>query len=316
MKRLTVIIPIYNAEKKISTCLDSILPQLTEEDELLLINDGSNDNSLMVITSYKEKYPYIRIIDKENEGVSKTRNLGIKEAKGTYICFVDNDDYVCPDYFDTYYKAIKDTKFDMVMGGYQRVSTKGVQFSVKASDSDWYKLMVVAPWAKIYRRQFLLEHNIEFLDYGIGEDNFFNFQVYTKTDKVKIIPYTGYNWWFNDESISNTSQRGFKKNVDITFLMNSLYKLTSGKGIYNYYYLRYVVWYLLFSGKSAKSDDFLKEYQKDFSWLKEHNISQNFLKYQTKIKGESFLNRVIVGIFVVLHKLRLVKIFSKLYCKA
>ena len=168
MKRITVIIPIYNAETKIARCVESVATQLTMEDEILLINDGSTDNSLQKIRELEQIWKMVRVIDKANEGVAKTRNLGIQEAKGEYICFVDNDDFVDMGYFMTYYRIISDGHYDMVMGGYRRVTDQKLLFSMKGIQSEWYKLMVVAPWAKIYKSEFLKENNITFLDYGIG----------------------------------------------------------------------------------------------------------------------------------------------------
>ena len=166
MKELTIIIPVYNAEKHIRRCLDSILPQLQETYELLLINDGSTDHSLGLIKEYEEKYPaVIRVIDKQNEGVALTRDLGVKEAQGKYICFVDNDDDVEEDYFETYLEAIRNTDYDIVIGGYQRTDDHHTKYEVRALESPWYKFTVPAPWAKIYRRSFLLENKIHFLNY-------------------------------------------------------------------------------------------------------------------------------------------------------
>lgn len=314
MKRITVIIPVYNAENNISKCLDSIVIQLSEEDELLLIDDGSTDNSYNILCGYEKNYPFIRVIKQENIGVANTRNRGIYEAKGKYICFIDNDDYVDGDYFEKFYEAIEKNKSDIVIGGYRRVSDKGVKFSIKPVKGEWYKLMVVAPWSKLYRRKFLTDNDIKFLNYGIGEDIYFNFNAYTKTENINVIPYSGYNWWFNTKSISNTSQRGFNKNIDVCYLLNQLLDITGKDGIYNYYYLRYAVWYLLFSGKNAKRDEFMMEYKKIFKWLKKNNISHNFLKYQFSIGGEGLLNRIAVGTIIILDKLKIMDLFTRFYC--
>lgn len=315
MKRISVIIPVYNAEKNIRQCLDSILPQLTDKDEVILLNDGSTDKSIFVLQEYEKNYDIVRVIDKINEGVAITRNRGIDEARGEYICFIDNDDFVDSDYFDTYYNAISKTNSDLVMGGYRRVSKDGVNFSVKPIQSFWYQLMVVAPWAKIYRRQFLIEKNIRFLDYKIGEDNYFNFQVYNKTKKVKIIDYQGYNWWFNEYSISNTSQKGFQEQISIEYLLDQLIAIAGDSKIYQFYYVRYIVWYLLFSGKNANKKDFMKEYHRGRKWLAEHNISFRFPAFSKIFSGEKLKNRLIVQIFVIMGRCNLLGCFARIYCK-
>ena len=100
MEKVTIIIPIYNVEKYIARCIDSILAQNYENLELILVNDGSTDGVETIINTYLEKYPnIIKYIKKENTGLSDTRNIGIQKSTGEYIMFVDSDDYVCDNYF-------------------------------------------------------------------------------------------------------------------------------------------------------------------------------------------------------------------------
>ncbi len=315
MKRLSVIIPIYNAADKIEKCLNSVVKQLTNQDELLLINDGSTDNSLDILNRYSEKYSFIKVIDKENEGVAETRNMGIGISSGKYIIFIDNDDYIDDGYIEKYYNAISEGDYDFVIGGYRRVEGNQVRFTVKTYESDWYKLMVVAPWAKIYRRDVLINNDISFLNYGIGEDNYFSIKLYESTDKVGFINYVGYNWYFNDASISNTNQKGLDCHIDILYLLEKLYAITGGKAIYRYYYLRYVVWYLLFSGKNTSAQIFYSEYIRYFKWLKEHGIKSYFPMFNRIVSAEALKNRLIISVFVTLHNLGLVKLFSRIYCR-
>lgn len=212
MKKLSIIIPVYNAQDHIRTCLDSISRQLRKEYEIILIDDGSRDSSLDILKEYERQYPgSVRVIAKENEGVAKTRNLGIREAAGEYLCFIDNDDFVDKNYFENFLTAIEQDKCDIVIGGYRRVEGDKIRFQVKPVASAWYKFMVAAPWAKIFRRSFLINNGIEFLDYGLGEDVYFSLVAYAKTRKIKVVDYIGYNWYFNQKSVSNTSQRGFSK---------------------------------------------------------------------------------------------------------
>ena len=97
--KYSVIIPVYNAQKTLKRCLDSLLGQAREDVEIILINDGSSDRSGAIIEDYRNRYPNIRAVAQENSGVSAARNRGLDEAKGTYITFVDSDDYVSDDYF-------------------------------------------------------------------------------------------------------------------------------------------------------------------------------------------------------------------------
>ena len=154
MNKVSIIVPIYNAEKTVKRCIDSILNQSYKNFELLLINDGSKDQSLKVIKEYKDKR--IVVIDKKNEGVARTRNLGIEKATGDYIMFIDNDDYIDNDYVDTYVNEIINSKSDLVIGGYRRVNNKKKILFYKSPDNyPWTKYIIMAPWAKIFNRKFI-----------------------------------------------------------------------------------------------------------------------------------------------------------------
>ncbi|MDD6463789.1 MAG: glycosyltransferase family 2 protein, partial [Clostridiaceae bacterium] len=111
----SVIVPVYNVEQYLRICLDSLVDQTIDKSkmEVLVINDGSPDNSWDICLEYSEKYDFIKIFSKENEGLSATRNFGIKHAKGKYLFFLDSDDYFTPDtvkkvtdFFDTVYDEV------------------------------------------------------------------------------------------------------------------------------------------------------------------------------------------------------------------
>ena len=119
---VSVIIPVYNAQEGIKQCMDSLLNQSFTDFEIILLNDGSTDNSLEVIKKYAADNDFIRVIDKENEGVAKTRNKGIQLANGKYIVFIDNDDFVDSDYLERFYNEIDQEQLDIVLGGYKRVN--------------------------------------------------------------------------------------------------------------------------------------------------------------------------------------------------
>jgi glycosyltransferase involved in cell wall biosynthesis len=104
---ITVVIPIYNVEKYLSVCLDSVINQTYSNLEIICINDGSTDESLEICLKYKEKHSRIKIINKFNGGLSSARNMGIKSSKGSFITFVDSDDYVEPTYIEELYNSIK-----------------------------------------------------------------------------------------------------------------------------------------------------------------------------------------------------------------
>lgn len=316
MVKVSIIVPVYNASDNISRCIDSILKQDYKDYELLLINDGSSDNSLEVINKYS-KYKNIKILNQDNHGVSYTRNRGIKESCGKYIMFIDNDDFIDKDYVSRHVKTINQYKADVVISGYRRVNVDyKVLYEEKLKDTYWARYIVTAPWAKIYNREFLIKNNIEFFDYGIGEDVYFNLCMYSYNPKVIILDYVGYNWFFNTKSVSNTSQRGLNKDIDILVLLNKIIERYDNVDEYLAYYLtRYYIWYLLFSGREASRDSFILEYNRIKKWYREKNIKLSISPWSKKISGETFKNRLFVFTFLVFEKFHLVKLFARIYCK-
>ena len=322
---VTVIVPVYNSEKYIKKCIESILNQTFKKFELLIINDGSKDNSQKIIEEYQKKDPErIVIVNQENKGVSITRNEAIKMANGKYLMFIDNDDYIDKDYIETFVNAIKENDLDVVLGGYRRPNEEGkVIKELHLKDEEWSKFMIFAPWAKIYKKEYLINNDITFLPVNIGEDVYFNIQAMFLSEKIKIIDYVGYNWFFNTKSVSNTVQKNIK-NLQVYDLLNKCYYVIKEKKILekNYeimemYFIRYIVWVLLFSIKKLDYKTINEEYKKIFSWLKEKfpNYKKNKLLGLRKPKGEILEVRVIVYIFMILHKLHLLLPILFIYSK-
>jgi len=322
-KKVSVIIPVYNSSNYISKCLESILNQTYTNYEIIAINDGSTDNSKEIISQYEKKYPnIIKHIEQENIGVAKTRNKGINIATGNYIMFIDNDDYIDNDYIQTFVYEMEKGNYDVVLGGYKRTNENGAIIKkVRLKNTEWSKLMVVAPWSKIYRKDYLINNKIEFLDSNIGEDVYFNLQALLLSNNIKIIDYIGYNWFFNSKSVSNTSQKSFKQ-LDVFFLLNKSYEIVKEKDILlknnliiEMYFFRYIIWLLLFTMKKASKKEINEGYDKLFNWLKERfpNYRKNKLIGIGRPKGELIGTQLIYTIFMLFHKLRLGKFLIYFY---
>lgn len=183
MKKISVIVPIYNAEKYLARCLDSILTQADENVELILINDGSKDKSEEIINTYIGRYKAaIKYIKKENSGVANTRNLGLEKATGDYIIFVDSDDYIDKNLFKSLkpymeknidiikYKAIIETEEEEKIG-----QLEGPIFDVTTGEEAFSKLcfedeMVDALWVYAYKRELFTKNKLKFLKDADHED--------------------------------------------------------------------------------------------------------------------------------------------------
>lgn len=316
MDKVSIIIPVYNAYSTIDKCIESIMNQTYRDFELILINDGSTDQTLEKLDYYEDKYENVRVINKENEGVSKTRNLGIQIATGKYIMFIDNDDYIDSTYVETLVKAIQNKDVDCIYSGFRREDSNGKVIQEKTfKNTIWSTYLLVVPWAKIYDRKYLLDNNIEFLPYGIGEDIYFTLKLISSHARIEIIDYIGYTWFFNTESVSNTSHKGMNSDLDILYLLNKIKTFASDDEYTNYFFYRFCVWYLLYSGRNAQSEQFLLEAEKYKQWLKKNNCYNVLSPFSSKLAGESLKDRLIVFTFKTIDRLSLLKPFSKIYCR-
>ena len=165
MPKVSCIVPVYNVEKYLRRCLDSLLSQTITDYEIICVNDCSPDGSLAILEEYRKKYPdKLRILqNEENMGQGRSRARAILEAKGEYICFVDSDDYIKSDYMETYLTEMEKGDFDFVIGGYIR-DVEGKFQECLVSDSDWSILTYTVAWGKLFRRSFLVENAIDFSD--------------------------------------------------------------------------------------------------------------------------------------------------------
>lgn len=315
MPEVSVIIPVYNVEKYLKRCIDSLIKQTFQNYELILINDGSKDSSLEILETYKNNKK-IRVFDQKNMGPAKTRNKGIKLSKGKYVMFIDSDDYVLPDYIEHYYQAIQKGDLDLVIGGYQKVTGEHVDFVRKLKKGEFAKYVVVAPYCKMYKKSFLESHQIEFLDTSASEDVYFNVLAYSKNPKIDIVDDVGYFYYYNPSSLSNTVHKGFNQKVDILGLVQKInYEEIDNVELNQYFIIRYLIWYLLYSGKTASSKEMMMEYKKFFDWLRKNipNYRNNqYIKHCPK--GEIKQIHFYIHTFMVLDRLKLIKLFSKIYC--
>lgn len=321
MKKLSIIVPIYNGEKRIIKCLESIVSQTYERIELIILNDGSKDSSDNLVRSHLEKFKEsgkeIVYEYHENQGVAKTRNYGISIATGDYVTFVDQDDYLPEDYAACYMSNVQNNEYDIVIGGYKRISDEGkVSRVVSLRNEEWSKFVVTAPWAHVYKTTLLKDNDIGFLSTGLGEDVYFNVLAYAYTDKVKIIPDSNYMWVDNPVSVSNSKQNTIRFDRSPIFLLDEMINHMPEKNGISYeflefYFARYIAWYFLFTVRGSKKDDIVKMLDLTNEWLNqhfpEHMKNENISLFRPK--GDPISIRVCVWGFYLLKKIGLLKSF-------
>lgn len=115
MTKLSIIVPVYNVEKYLPKCLESLIKQTLKDIEIICVNDGSMDNSLAILKEFASKDSRIKIIDNQHQGVAKTRNTGIEQSTGEYIGFVDSDDYIDIDFFEKLYNSATKSNSDIAI---------------------------------------------------------------------------------------------------------------------------------------------------------------------------------------------------------
>lgn len=179
MKKVSVIVPFYKSEKTIKRCMDSILNQTYSNLELVLVNDGSPDNSGKIVSEYAKKDSRIRVIDEGHGGVSSARNKGIRVAKGDYIQFIDSDDYIEPNMFEILINALENNNAQVAVCNYTHPSIKNylgdcvLNMNSKEDRLKYYQttFSFVVPWNKLYRRSAITENYMEHI--AFCEDELF-----------------------------------------------------------------------------------------------------------------------------------------------
>lgn len=227
--KYSVIIPIYNAERTLRRCLDSLLPQLNPDIEVVLINDGSSDNSERLCKEYLNKSNFIKYYSQENRGVSSARNNGLGKATGDYILFVDSDDYVSDNYFDTIRCFIQNSEPDILLFGARFLNRSDISV-VNYGDEKFYTNKRIAKqffllykqnnlytlWNKVFNKHIIDDNNLRFdSDLHIGEDAVFIFHYFLYVKSVVSCENIIY---FVDESNQNSLSRKRRENLSFELI--------------------------------------------------------------------------------------------------
>lgn len=198
--KISVIVPVYKAEKYLHRCVDSILAQTFTDFELILVNDGSPDNSGAICDEYAQKDSRVRVFHKENGGVSSARNLGLDNAKGDWITFVDSDDYIENGFLDIpdsaqedlliqNYKVIEGASYDMKFENSIIPQTQIQEFINNNINKQWLRV----PWGKFFKNEIIVNNSIIFpKGINIGEDTIFILEYLYYTRSVMFLGTANY----------------------------------------------------------------------------------------------------------------------------
>lgn len=239
---ISIVIPVYNAEKYLHQCVDSILHQTYRNIELILIDDGSIDSSRKICEKYESQDPRVRYFHKENGGVSSARNYGIRYAKGDYIVFVDSDDIVKPEMFE----ILSRNNNDFAMCGYELYDDTSNTVSVQFDCPEFCGTIrnfaqnirnyidppyLLGPCFKLFRKDIIVKNKIVFPpELSYGEDAIFVFEYLTYCKTVEVSSYVGYS--YRKHGIESLSGKFSLDKIDINHRINrSIHKLLEQEGI-------------------------------------------------------------------------------------
>ena len=237
---ISVIVPVYNAEKYLKDCLKSILDQSYNNFELIVVNDGSKDRTQNIIDHFSRKDNRVSSIQQDNKGVSGARNTGIRNAKGEWICFVDADDRLSRDALEILYQTAISEKSDAVIGEYSLMgdtpqSVKFFDFDNKISFSKNQMIRlygacidshafgnvknvvnVGVPWGKLYKKNIIVNNKISFDERLTNmEDMLFNLDFFVAADRVSYVPVSIYDYRLSQGSLVSRYDPDYIRIADI-----------------------------------------------------------------------------------------------------
>lgn len=225
MELITIIIPVYNVEKYINECVDSLISQTYQNIEIILVDDGSKDRSGSICDDYASRDSRIKVIHKENEGLGFARNTGLKVAQGKFVTFIDSDDKADVDLIEKLVNEIHIFNCDTCIGGFKRITEDGVvnykeqyEDTVFEKDDVYNKLFArmlgsapdqhdavrMSVWNVLYSMDIIRKHNIEFPSERrfISEDIIWDSEYYKYSKRVKVISSTAYNYRITPGSLT------------------------------------------------------------------------------------------------------------------
>ncbi len=304
MPKVSIIVPVYNVEKYLSKCLDSLVNQTLKDIEIIIVNDGSPDHSQDIIDKYAKRYSKkIRAFQKDNGGQASARNLGLTKATGEYILFVDSDDYIELDTCNELYNNAKKLNSDIVLFDYYIIYSKEhnklMSVIEKVNDVDninkkEFFLSTPSPVNKLFRREFLLKHNFRFPE-GIIYEDYAEIPTLVLYDpKISYVKKPFYFYIQSEESTTRTPKYK-QKFEDIFIASDYLYeRLKDDKDLEEELEYRFIG-YLLYEGSlnfyKYRRIDNIKRIS---AWINKHYPKWRHNKYY---KQKDFKYKVLCNLF-------------------
>lgn len=316
-KKVSVIIPAYNSENYIGRCIESLFAQTYKNIEIIVVNDGSKDNTEKAVKKYSQDYVNVKYVYQKNNGAAAARNHGLSLATGEYVTFCDSDDTLVPEFIATLVKECEKGA-DVAVAGYMNITEDGKVLSTRSiSEKPLGIYANVATCGKLYRNEFIKENKLRFLTGAtIFEDSYFTLKAYNNAKKVGVSSMVGYQIYENPSSVTRTTGKSV---AIIDSVVETFEKIKADikprdEQIMDYFFIKSAIYTILFSCKRAKKDELYSKYNKLFDWIANNTERKNSY-IGLKDCGEIFSVRAVVTGFRLLQKLGLAKIAILFYSK-
>jgi len=303
MIKISVLVPIYNSEKYLKQCIESIINQTFKEIEIICINDGSNDNSLKIINEFQKKDSRIKLINKKNSGYGNSLNIGIQKSQGEYISIIESDDFIDKSFLETLYTNKENN--DIIKSSFyfypnfKKYNIKNCNTNINSNPA----IITLKPsiWSAIYKKEFLFKNSISFKNSkgASYQDVSFQFKTFFKAQKIKLINKPLYFYRTNNEHSSINSN---KKIFSIVKEYNEINIFLKNKKYTQQFYnqkllaeLKSYIWNLKRINNSAK---------KIFLYI----TSKKFKKYNTNLffKDKTITLKDKIKLFLIINKPELI----------
>ena len=303
MVKVSVIVPVYNVYNYLDKCLTSLVNQTLKEIEIIIVDDGSPDDSYKIIDKYAKKYQNIKAYKKENGGLSSARNYGIKYATGEYIAFLDSDDYIENNMYQEMYEKAKSHDFDMVVSDlYYVYDGKRVEASSNVS-KDLFKrediknsMLNIYPtaWNKLYKSEMLKKSKVKFKEGIWYEDVEFLYRLFPYIKTIGVVSKPLYNYVQRSGAITSTYDERLLNYIDN---FNGIVDYYKEKGFYDDYKLELEYSYVRYLYATlVKNTIYLdKDLRKKIVDLSISNVKEHFPNY----RRNKYFYRSLKGLYLV-----------------
>jgi glycosyltransferase involved in cell wall biosynthesis len=299
-RKVSIIIPVYNCENYISRCLDSILKQTYKNIEVIVVNDGSTDNTQKILDEYAKKHKEIKVYKQKNSGVSVARNNGIKKSTGYYMQFTDSDDYLEENMIESMVMSAEEQDSDIVICEYNHVyeSTKKIEYiSLKDYENTTFADLISDentqyggfPWNKLIKKECIEKYYNE--EIGYYENLLFFLDNSSNFKKYSVVHKPLYNYFINSNSALHSKKYNIKRITSLVALEKVISIVDEKyKDFYKYHYISQYKWNVKEIAKNnikydySKFTTIYKEYRKKL--LKKNNLN---LKMKIKFYIKLFL---------------------------